>query len=231
MRRRTEKPIGYITFVIFFTAEFNRLKKTEKNNKFLLKLSECNKQIAEILNLMNAELNTTENTLKIIEETLMSGELKWEKNIKTQKFEFKIKIPSQAEPINFDKLSMHCSRAILLAASKKANPVNEETQRKQINDFREGIILAAQAQNNLNELASIGHLEYQDNFTKTVAYKGNSRVLKELEAFDKELNIKLKIWRGIIKKAKLDNYLLTYVPNKRLFELLDYFREPNEEKL
>ena len=79
---------------------------------------------------MNAELNQAENTLKIIDETLEKGELKWEKNSKTQKFEFKVKIPSQAEPISVDKLSTHSSRAILLAASKKANKENEEIQRK-----------------------------------------------------------------------------------------------------
>ena len=46
-----------------------------------------------------------------------------------------------------------------------------------------------------------------------------------------ELKRKLESWRGIIYEAKRNNYLLTYVPNKRLLELLDYFREPNELKL
>ena len=124
---RKPDALGFRSFVVFFWSEFKRLEKNDKTKKFIGKLDNCIKKIRDIINLMDSELNAAENTMNVISETLTSGLLRWEIS-DSLKCEFSVKIPSlKDESINLEKLTMHCSRSILLSATKKIDPKKEQT--------------------------------------------------------------------------------------------------------
>eukprot|EP00347_Sterkiella_histriomuscorum_P007764 403347649 len=225
MQEHNQKERIISTFLVYLQQIITEHEQADKNFRF--NLQSCIKNIQNIKTFCDTQVNSQENTLKIVHQIMCDGEA--ELKIEGERCKFQIKY-GQEKTIDNEKINQYSARAILLCHNRRQDDKNKDEGIKTAERFAKKVKIFQDIKKVITELSLNGHLDFQQ-LQYHQQYNIPESNCKFLRGELAELTTQLNSWKQFLHELRMKFYYLTMVPNSKLQDLSKYFLDPNEQSL
>jgi hypothetical protein len=171
---------------------------------------ECNASVYKFTEWYNTMLDTDDNTLMVVDETITEGKFIWTRVEEHERYELSLEIPSKKEKadgiivLKNDTINSHCGRAILIInpASKEEFKEKNALQERKIKTFVDLVRISQEIKDIKTQLILYGYCSSEaaakDDVFEIKRYQSDD-LIKELKKRKEGLEICLNGWKQALK--------------------------------
>eukprot|EP00347_Sterkiella_histriomuscorum_P006051 403354251 len=225
LQNNKQKENTYSQFLTYIQETISIHEQNDKNFQF--NLSNCIRDLQIIKTFCDTQVNSQENTLKIVLQIMFDGQAEFK--IEGERCKFQINY-DRNKSIDNDKINQYSARAILLSHNKRSDDIEKDDNIKIADQFAQKVKIFQDIKKIITELSLNGHLNFQSQQYQQ-QYEIPDCNIEDLQEELNGLTSQLKSWKELLLDLRMEFYYMTMVPNSKIQYLSKYFVNPCNENL